>query len=413
MELHPLSKAVLWALAALSTAGPSRGAPPDARECDALALHPALPPERPGDSRGGFGPAPGPRPLEPQRPNPSAQGSGDGAAEARSAREEAAQAAVAKSLDYLAKVQSASLDGSLSSARAEQAVPVPVAALTALAYMAGGSMPGRGPHGEELGLAIDYLVSRCDLAAGSATRGYIASEGDALSRMHGHGFATLALSQAFTMSPSTARGARVREALEAAVHLIEKSQGPEGGWYYLPVASYQHENSVTVCLVQALRGAHGAGIRVDRAVIDKAVDYIRRCQDEDGSFRYALNEKSTSVALTAAGIATLNAIGVYDGPVIARALDSLARELVAAEDEPELGDARSAHYERLYVAQALWQASDTRLWEGWRARTVADLLAQQSPEGAWHDAKYGDAYATAMYSLVLSIPRGSLPIFQR
>jgi hypothetical protein len=374
----------------------------------ALALADVAPP-RQGDR----GLPPGLPPARDAAP-PRAQGTGANAVRPEvERRERAAEAAVRRSLAYLAGIQSTTLDGSFPTTGAEHAVPVPVAALAALAYMAGGSTPDRGPYGSELAAAIDYLISRCDLSSGSGTRGYIASEGDALSRMHGHGFATLALSQAFAMSPQTSRGARTRSALEAAVQLIESSQGPEGGWYYHPVATYQHENSVTVCLVQALRGAHGAGIRVAPRTIDKAVDYIRRCQEEDGSFRYALNEKSTSAALTAAGIATLNAIGVYDGPVIARALEFLGRDLAARENEVEIGDARSPHYERLYIAQALWQASDTRLWETWRTRIVAELEAEQDADGSWHDAKYGDAYATAMYSLVLSIPQGLLPIFQR
>ncbi len=331
----------------------------------------------------------------------------------REDREQRALGAVLRSLDFLGKLQSTSLDGSFPSSGAEHAVPVSVAALCALAYMAAGTTPDRGPHGVELSRVIDYLVSRCDLSEGSATRGYIASDGDTLSRMHGHGFATLALSQAYAISPATPRGAKLGVALAAAVHLIETSQGSEGGWFYHPYASYEHENSVTVCLVQALRGAHGAGIRVDPAVIGRAVDYIRRCQEENGAFRYALNQNQTSAALTAAGIATLNAIGVYDGPAIVRALESLTRDLALREDETSFGDARSAHYERLYIAQALWQAPDTRLWETWRTKMVAQLDSEQALDGSWHDPKYGDAYATAMHSLVLSIPYGYLPIFQR
>jgi len=327
--------------------------------------------------------------------------------------ERRANASVQKSLDYLARIQSASLDGSFPSSGAQHAVPVPVAALGALAYMAAGSTPERGPHGEQLTRAIDYLISRCELAAGSPTLGYVSSPGDKHSRMHGHGFATLALAQAYAMSPATARGARLREALSAAVRCIESSQGPEGGWYYDPRSSYEHENSVTVCLVQALRGAHGAGIHVDPAVIQRAVDYVKRCQAEDGSFKYALNRDSTSAALTAAGIATLNSIGVYEDPVITRALESLTRDLAARELENAIGGSPHVHYERFYIAQALWQAPDARLWDDWRPRIVAQLEGEQAADGSWHDAEYGDAYATAMHSLVLAIPLGLLPIFQR
>ncbi|HTF91292.1 MAG TPA: prenyltransferase/squalene oxidase repeat-containing protein [Planctomycetota bacterium] len=338
---------------------------------------------------------------------------GDAQTRRREEREALAQKSLEKGLVYLAKLQAASLDGSFPTSGAEHSVPVAVAALGALAYMAGGSTPDRGPQGAELSRTIDYLVTRCDLAPGSKHKGYISSDGDELSRMHGHGFATLAMAEAFAMSPTTPRGARLKSALEAAVHLIETAQGTEGGWMYQPEATYEHENSVTVCLVQALRSAHGAGVHVDPAVIARAVDYIRRCQSEDGSFRYALNQNRTSAALTAASLTTLNATGVYDGPAITRGLDCLARDFTAREREREIGESRYPHYERLYVAQALWQASDLRLWEEWRAKLVAQLESEQAPDGSWSDAQFGAAYATAVNSLVLAIPQGFLPLFQR
>jgi hypothetical protein len=351
-------------------------------------------------------------PFPAGRDEPGAH-NGDAKARGREEREQRAQRSMEKGLAWLAKCQSSSLDGSFPTSGAEHAVPVAVAALGALAYMSAGSTPDRGPQGGELSRAIDFLVTRCELAPGSSHLGYISSDGDELSRMHGHGFATLALAEAFAMSPTTPRGARVKAALEASVHLIETSQGTEGGWLYEPQPTYDHENSVTVCLVQALRGAHGAGVHVDPNVIARAVDYIRRCQSEDGSFRYALNQNRTSAALTAASIATLNATGVYDGPAIARGLDYLARELEARDGPHEIGDVRYPHYERLYVAQALWQASDTRLWEAWRTKIVAELESEQQADGSWPDAQFGSAYATAMNSLVLAIPLSLLPVFQR
>ena len=104
---------------------------------------------------------------------------------------------------------------------------------------------------------------------------------DELSRLHGHGFASLALAEAYAISPRTARGRRIEEVLRASVGLIQGSQGLEGGWFYEPRRSTDHENSVTVVLVQALRAARNSGVRVDVSVIDRAVDYIRRCQDEE------------------------------------------------------------------------------------------------------------------------------------
>jgi hypothetical protein len=330
-----------------------------------------------------------------------------------------AAAALERGLAWLAAQQATQPDGSFPPGHGEQHVPVAVAAIAGLAYMAGGSTPDRGPHADPLSRCVDYLLAHADMTEGSPRYGYISTDGDNVTKMHGHGLATLALAQSATTSPQTARGARTVEVLRAAVSCIEKSQGPEGGWYYDPISSYQHENSVTVCLVQALRGAHGAGVFVEPAVIAKAVDYVKRCQNDDGRFRYALDRDQRSIALTAAGIATLNSIGVYEGPEIARATEALWRELsmrdFGAREEANDSSAsvRSAHYERLYLAQALWQSSDRRLFERWFPGEVERMCAAQRADGAWEDGQYGECYATAMNCLVLAIPEGSLPIFQR
>src|SRR6185295_17264300 len=104
---------------------------------------------------------------------------------------------------------------------------------------------------------------------------------------------------------------RIKNALVAAVQRIEQSQGAEGGWYYDPYPMPMHEGSVTICMVQALRAARDAGIQVDSKLVARAEDYVRRLQSKKtGLFCYTLGDETrTSVALTAAGISTLNATG--------------------------------------------------------------------------------------------------------
>jgi hypothetical protein len=297
-------------------------------------------------------------------------------------------------------------------AQVEGFAPVAVTALAALAYMAGGSAPERGPYGSECARAIDWLVARTRQADISERGGYIEKQGDGVSRMHGHGFATLALAQAYAMSPHSERGARIAAAVESAVRCIERTQGIEGGWYYEPQKSLLHENSITITAVQALRAAHGAGILVDRRTVDRAVDYVQRTRKEDGSFRYALGDQRSSVALTAAGISTLNAAGQYSGSVIAEAYDWLARTLSArASGQDDFLICQ--YYERLYLAQALWQNQDPHVFDMWWHEELGRVVRAQQREGSWSDPRFGDCYATAMNCLFLSLPDGLLPIFQR
>ncbi|MEX1026135.1 MAG: prenyltransferase/squalene oxidase repeat-containing protein [Planctomycetota bacterium] len=321
-----------------------------------------------------------------------------------SRRELAAREALERGLAYLAAQQAQEIDGSFPRAQAREWAPVGVTALGCLAFLAAGNQPGRGPYGNIVQRAVDYLLAHQDRNVGSPTHGYIASQGDALSRIHGHGFATLVLAEAFGMMPGNER---LGTALEAAVRRIEASQSSEGGWDYEPIAGASHEGSTTICLVQALRAAHTAGIHVDASVVARAVDYVHRLQTDEGTFRYRLHDSTTSVALTAAGISTLNMAGTYDAAPIQAGIDAIWRLI----DEPR--DVRWPDYERLYVAQAFWQLSDTTHFERWWPRELRRVLAAQNTDGSWTNRAHGPAYATAMQCLVLSVPEGLLPIFQR
>ncbi len=343
--------------------------------------------------------------------------------------DEAARQALERGLEWLEAAQARAADGAFPAqgARTTSAgtgpaaevgghAPVAVTALGALAWMAAGSSPDRGPHGRACTASIEWLVARTDVDPRSERVGYVARHGDTLSRMHGHGFATLALAQAYAMSPHTPRGARVFEALKAAVRCIETSQGVEGGWDYEPRKGLAHENSITITAVQALRAAKEAGIEVDRAVIARAVDYVSRTQKPDGSFRYALGDPSSSVALTAAAIATFQMTGTYEGRPLVEGYDFIARRLALRADGPATieGDlVVCPFYERFYLAQALWQHADVETWKTWWRSEAPRVLGSQKSDGSWSDPRFGDVYATAMNCLVLALPEGMLPIFQR
>ena len=327
----------------------------------------------------------------------------------------AARRALTAGLDFLATRQATQPDGSLPAGGGSNAAPIGVSALTAVAWMAGGSTLERGPHGEALSKVITYLLSRADVNEGSKHIGYVSESGDSLSKMHGHGFATLAFSQAYTVSPGTPLGRRTGRTLALAINRVEVSQHPDGGWGYDPVPSLNHEGSITITVVQALRAAHNVGLEVDLDVIARAIDYVGKSQNEDGSFRYSLRkEDRSSVALTAACISTLNATGDYSSNVIQAGYDFIFREL---EDRKALPagqtDVRWPHYERFYLAQALWQHADHRVFERWVESERVHVLATQEENGSWGDSEFGDCYATAMNCLFLALPESLLPIFQR
>jgi hypothetical protein len=299
-------------------------------------------------------------------------------------------------------------DGSFSVVRheASKTAPVAVTSLAALSLMAAGNLPDRGEYELAVRRAVDWLVDH------TRDDGYVTTDADTVSRMHGHGYAVLAMTQAYgTYTRDPAQSARLRDAIARGVRLIEATQGETGGWYYDPRKVSPHEGSITVCMIQALRAARDVGLAVDSRVIDKAVTYMRRSQDPGtGRFRYAINDPKTSWALTAAALSTLNALGDYGSAVL---LDGFA---ALQEADPFTGMGRFEafiDYGALYAAQAYWQHPDRAAFDRWWPAFVAQCADRQRPDGDFHDGDYGNVYATSIISLTLQVPLGYLPIFQR
>jgi len=332
----------------------------------------------------------------------------------------ATRAAIARGLRFLAKQQAGQSDGSVPSVGSQPA-RLAVTALGALAYMSAGNTLGRGPHGAELTRAVDYLLTHTELDPTTSRRGYISDAADPNSRMHAHGFAALALAEAYGTSPRSDRGARIAESLQAAIAIMESSQTSEGGWFYDPVRGVEHEGSVTIALVQAMRAAKNCGLRVQPETITKAVDYVRRSQADSGAFRYAIGNDQVTVALTAAAISTLNATGRYHGSEIQQGFDYIDRELRLRAESPKRDSKLLPpgslipfpYYERLYLAQAYWQSPDRTRFDRWYEAESEALLRTQAEDGSWSDPRFGPTYATAINILVLALPDQLLPIFQR
>src|SRR6185437_16324449 len=114
----------------------------------------------------------------------------------------------------------------------------------------------------------------------------------------------------------------IKEKLQKAVKLIQKTQNPEGGWRYQPVP-YDADISVTICQVMALRAAREAGIKVEKEVVDNSIKYVRRCQNPDGGFSYMASQGGgggSGFPRSAAGVCALYYAGVFEGDDLERGL---------------------------------------------------------------------------------------------
>jgi len=322
-------------------------------------------------------------------------------------------------------------DGSVMMTPSSHQPKLAAAALTALAFMANGhtaddSEDGQGARVRAIvgWLMTQAAVDECVCAGvkGAHPRARFADAAFTTSDMHGQGYVTWALAMAYGMSLGAAnvdQRAELARVTQAAVHCIELAQHHSGGWWYhFKPETEGHEGSVTVTVLEALRSAKEAGLRVDVGVIDRAVDYLRRSQVDNpadpkyGAFRYRLGDSTTSFALTAAAVSSLNQTGDYDsrhvdlGIAFMRQKDPLTHASLEAERWPWYG--------RFYATQAYWQYRDLRHFRAWYRELLKVAEAEQDlRDGRFTDHEFGDVYATAMGALTLGVPFGYLPSFQR
>ena len=290
--------------------------------------------------------------------------------------------------------------------RARGAGHMGVSALAGLAFLAAGHLPDRGPFGKTVRKSVDYVLAHVQ------ENGFVTDSG---TNMYSHAFATLFLAQVHGM----AREKRIRDGLERAVHLIVDCQNSQGAWRYYAF-SPEADLSVTVCQLQALRAAYNIGIQVPRAVMDRAVDYVRRSQVtrgyDQGLFAYKIRgrgawDRTRDYAINAAAVTSLFSAGVYEEKLYGKALEFVA------DDYPAMHAEWHHHYYywygSYYALQAMHHVGGAR-YDRFAQRLWDDLLALQQTDGRWVDrVGPGDEFSTAIACLLLALPWQMLPIFQR
>jgi squalene cyclase len=302
------------------------------------------------------------------------------------------QRAVERGLAFLASKQNA--DGSFGTGGGRGSGTA-ITALSAIAMMSAGNLPGRGQYGAHVSKAADYIIS-------SSQPNGLLSETDEHGVMYAHGFATLFLGEVYGMTQDE----RVKDPLTRAVRLIQKVQNHEGGWRYTP-APFDADISVTITQVMALRAARDAGIKVEKSVIDKAVKYVESLQNPDGGFNYMAGSGNNSAfPRSAAGVATLYYAGIAEGKQIDAGLAYVER---FTPGKGMQADTPHYYYGHYYAVQTMFLAGGEH-WGTWYPAIREELIARQNPDGSWA-GEVSPEYCTAMALIVLQMPNRYLPVF--
>ncbi len=288
-----------------------------------------------------------------------------------------------KGLQYLIRMQSA--DGNFGDMPygAEPAV----VGLSVISMLAHGDDPNFGPYTQPIHKGLNFILKQQD-----AKTGYIGRS------MYNHGFATLALAEAY----GTVDDNRLGPALLKAVQLIVGSQNknPFHAWRYSP-DSTDADTTVSGAQMVALFAARNAGIPVPEEAIQQGVKFFVSCQTPEGGFGYTAGTGPNG-ARTAIGCLVMALAKEKDTKPFKAAFDFLQKA------PPETS---YHHYYLYYAAQAFFQASPTA-WKEWNRKNIKTLAAAQNPDGAW-EGQFGPTFSTAASLLSLALNYRYLPIYER
>ena len=221
---------------------------------------------------------------------------------------------------------------------------VGVCALAGTAFLSQRGMTG--PYRRSIQECVRYLLGRAQ------ENGFIVeAEVRTHATLYGHGYAAMFLGQVFGESFDP----NVRAKLKAATQLILNLQNEQGGWSYTSDPQ-DADVSITTCQLLALFSARQAGIGVPREAIERSVEFLKQAQNEDGGFRYRLDDPPESLfPRSAAAVVALTCAGLAQDPAVQRGRDYLKQPHPPLELSP--GQLAEYHfYGRFYATHAAWQA---------------------------------------------------------
>jgi prenyltransferase beta subunit len=299
-------------------------------------------------------------------------------------------------LEYLAKEQG--INGAWTQAAGMAREPVALTGYALMAFLSTGNLPDEGEYGRNVSSGMQFLLNQI--------------QPDGLFRevapgkyMYSHGIATVALSEIYGQTRSPV----LRQRLEQIVNVIITGQSQTGGWRYKP-DSRDADISVTVLQVAALRAAKNAGLSIPQDTINRAVDFINSCYNEEaGGFAYQPHGPP-AFARTAAAIYSLQVCGKYDDPSIMKGSDYIFAHGGDGEQWWPYGC--------YYAAPAEYMiGGDT--WRRWYTQMKTRLMSTVIKEGSvdyWDEKRsqnLGPIYDTSVFVTVLAMPYHYIPLYQR
>lgn len=265
-----------------------------------------------------------------------------------------------------------------------------VVGLAILAMLAHGDDPNVGEYSKPIQHALEFLLARAD-----PKTGYIGTS------MYNHGFATLALAEAYGAVDDDRLGPALKNAVDLI--LLAQKRNPTGGWRYDPNRN-DADITVTGAQMVALLAARNAGLEVPESAIQGGLELIRKCQASDGSFGYTPGSAGGTSPRASIAVLVFALARSKDSPTFAAGARFIKNR--------RTWDDRSYYFYFLYyMSQALFH-SDMDIWREWNARNSKNLTAEQNMDGSW-SGRHGQTFATSTALLSLALNYRFLPIYER
>ena len=281
-------------------------------------------------------------------------------------------------------------------------------AMALLAYLGHCELQDSPEFGDSVKRGIDFLTSTPpDKLAKYDDSGKFLDLSGGGRGAYSHAIRTYALCEAYTMTKIP----KLKEFAKRAAKVVIDGQNPNGGWAYgygRGIGAHV-DLSVSGWCIQALKAFALTGITdlsVDETM-DKAVEYVKKCQDSDGRFKY-MPEKhgggSSRGSLTGTGVLSLQIWKNAKSPEASKGLDFIVEKRLH-EDWQKVDV-----YEWYYHAQACFQSTgegSSKYWREWNKNFQQVVVKAQASDGHWphgyHFHGDSDLYRTTMTILMLEV----------
>jgi hypothetical protein len=271
-------------------------------------------------------------------------------------------------------------------------------AMALLPMLGRGYTHKEGPYKKQFEAGIGFLAAMAVKGQGKAY--------EKGGNLYAQGLAGIALSETYAMTQDK----RLQGPAQLALNYIMAAQDPVGGgWRYAP--KQPGDTSAVGWQLMALKSGHMAFLQVNPLTIKKAVDFLNRVQQDEGSM-YGYTDPGSAYGTSAVGLLCRMYLGwKKDNPALQRGVLRLAKN----------GPSKDLYYN--YYATQILHHMEGDVWVAWNTKMRDMLVKSQQTKGhaagSWFEEfdkghgpeQGGRLYTTSMATMILEVYYRHLPIY--